>query len=1072
MMGKDGRGTQESKAAGDRAPLQKSPEMEEDVADEERREATAIPIPSQEGEARRFTHRAPRLLDALRPSYLPRHISPIPNIVVHPVPPRDAFGHSRTPPFVPSPGWFSSRMSLEVPLHTSGKKTRTNSDSAIYGVEREREHSPTIGLIPTESGPDQFSHTYHRAPSPYMTEPLSHLSIELASSAPTRLQSELLQDVPVPMETDRGVDPSGYQGKIEDKSDGGTCHPHIASLRTETDPTRLAPVVHSVEGTSPGGQFTGSADDLRQSVPNISRADFQTYQRGQEMSPKMFWLRRHSDSNLPVESQEVHQGASARSLSTGDSLPLPNVTEAVCSALSFTTLSSPAEGEDTWVKAEASLSQDVSAFSPSLSSVQHHEPDAGSRHLKPKQYLQKRYQLSLRHSSEADDVFSDRGPDTPSPTSAGHFHFRSSLSSETEEYDTGTASSTSTRRSPIGSRSPLSLRDTVPIKVEPEASASRVEDIEPETPVFASPSFNIPLRGQTDSPHSRWQSNIFQFHSPLQPGRAPSEPRFQSSQISQHTSPRSVSPFVDYAEHHEHRRRTVVSDGDYRMHDDRASVKRERGPSWEKNVKESFGKVSLMRELHKPPLSSTESSSLEHDIPPRVDLPGRREVSPSQEMSDESAKYSPQPPSPLPPFSSMLRHPSFTQLDALQPFPPYSDTSGSSPHHSPTPPRQLAQEASHSAPTLNLPSPHGSGPTSPIIPSPTRTGGRSDPSKIIYCPFSDKIQEQRLSRDPNRSYVCPVCGQAFPSYNYLANHMVNHLPSEVVSKGPGDSNKVHLCKVCNRSFSRSDMLTRHMRLHTGLKPYECRVCGQVFSRSDHLHTHLRTHTGEKPYKCPQCPYAAPRRDMITRHMRIHTKQWSRRGRRSSSTSSDIQSSSFSSTETSDVAAHHQQRRHQSLSSVDSQESDQSLRKSSQASTESTTDILPYLGTVRSWSTASIESDISEHSPIRHDSSVSMEEEGFTGSSTSHPRWTAGEREGMVRLPSRVRSIPSCESGDTEETQISEGGGDNDSVEMQSCFQKCRVTSDKESSSSSERGSAISPSMLSPSSVDESQYGES
>lgn len=137
------------------------------------------------------------------------------------------------------------------------------------------------------------------------------------------------------------------------------------------------------------------------------------------------------------------------------------------------------------------------------------------------------------------------------------------------------------------------------------------------------------------------------------------------------------------------------------------------------------------------------------------------------------------------------------------------------------------------------------------------------------------LNDQRRTMSDSDAYLCPVCGQVFPSYDNLAKHMAKHLPTETIRSG---DNKIHYCKVCNRSFSRSDMLTRHMRLHTGLKPYECSDCGQVFSRSDHLNTHKRTHTGEKPYRCPQCPYAACRRDMITRHMRTHNKRSAKRGK--------------------------------------------------------------------------------------------------------------------------------------------------------------------------------------------------
>ncbi|KAL8584903.1 hypothetical protein ACOMHN_043540 [Nucella lapillus] len=163
-------------------------------------------------------------------------------------------------------------------------------------------------------------------------------------------------------------------------------------------------------------------------------------------------------------------------------------------------------------------------------------------------------------------------------------------------------------------------------------------------------------------------------------------------------------------------------------------------------------------------------------------------------------------------------------------------------------------------------------PRAPYTPPPAFLRGAGLDPKLGDQTFYSK----RSLSESDVTYLCPVCGQVFPTNDNLAKHMTKHLPSETVRAG--DNTKVHYCKVCNRSFSRSDMLTRHMRLHTGLKPYECMECGQVFSRSDHLNTHRRTHTGEKPYRCPHCPYAACRRDMITRHMRTHAKRSSRRAR--------------------------------------------------------------------------------------------------------------------------------------------------------------------------------------------------
>lgn len=185
-------------------------------------------------------------------------------------------------------------------------------------------------------------------------------------------------------------------------------------------------------------------------------------------------------------------------------------------------------------------------------------------------------------------------------------------------------------------------------------------------------------------------------------------------------------------------------------------------------------------------------------------------------------------------------------------------------------------------------------PSSPLSSPLVATSTKSNLQVVFDYQFSERINEQKRAAgcDTNSNFVCPMCGNVFLSYNSLANHMVSHLPSEVITTQDGNNgSKVHLCKVCNRSFSRCDMLSRHMRLHTGLRPYECHLCRQVFSRSDHLHTHLRTHTGEKPYRCSHCMYAAPRRDMVTRHMRVHLRGCTKRGRRSSSASSLISESS-------------------------------------------------------------------------------------------------------------------------------------------------------------------------------------
>ncbi|KAL3855173.1 hypothetical protein ACJMK2_014394 [Sinanodonta woodiana] len=252
-------------------------------------------------------------------------------------------------------------------------------------------------------------------------------------------------------------------------------------------------------------------------------------------------------------------------------------------------------------------------------------------------------------------------------------------------------------------------------------------------------------------------------------------------------------------------------------------------------------------------------------------------------------------------------------------------------------------------------------------------------SKQAYMPMAkyemlnrSECKERRAFSDSD-AYLCPVCGQVFPSYDNLAKHMAKHLPTETIRSG--DNNKIHYCKVCNRSFSRSDMLTRHMRLHTGLKPYECSDCGQVFSRSDHLNTHKRTHTGEKPYRCPQCPYAACRRDMITRHMRTHLKRSAKRGKFLSvpeRENNEIRKGSVSSTDTTD--SQELSSRTYSASSVDSLELDANPRSRSLHSMDSSESEVMVMMTTKSrnWSTTSMESTVFEEQKPGFPSSTSFE----------------------------------------------------------------------------------------------------
>ena len=320
--------------------------------------------------------------------------------------------------------------------------------------------------------------------------------------------------------------------------------------------------------------------------------------------------------------------------------------------------------------------------------------------------------------------------------------------------------------------------------------------------------------------------------------------------------------------------------------------------------------------------------------------------------------------------------------------------------------------------------------------------------------FRDIGHCERRTFSDSDAYLCPVCGQVFPSYDNLAKHMAKHLPTETIRSG--DNNKIHYCKVCNRSFSRSDMLTRHMRLHTGLKPYECDACGQVFSRSDHLNTHRRTHTGEKPYRCPQCSYAACRRDMITRHMRTHTKRGAKRGKFLSvpeRESSEIRKSSVSSTDT--TSSQEMSSRTFSASSGDSLDLESNTSASASASVSvsksaqslmsvdsSEMDIIP--SKPRNWSTASTESIVfEEHAKLTHSSSMESKFISSTHMFRQTRNWSTTSFESVESEDTVSRNDSLAEDTIFENEPINNNNSPLP-IEHES-FEKCSISSDKNTS---------------------------
>ena len=95
-----------------------------------------------------------------------------------------------------------------------------------------------------------------------------------------------------------------------------------------------------------------------------------------------------------------------------------------------------------------------------------------------------------------------------------------------------------------------------------------------------------------------------------------------------------------------------------------------------------------------------------------------------------------------------------------------------------------------------------------------------------------------------RVHACRHCGEVFPSYSDLRQHLDSHASG-------------HKCATCGRAFTRRANLQRHA---SGCrpKPFTCDVCHSGFTRKDNLDHHKRTVQCGSP---PQ-PGPAPKRRRI------------------------------------------------------------------------------------------------------------------------------------------------------------------------------------------------------------------
>ena len=100
-----------------------------------------------------------------------------------------------------------------------------------------------------------------------------------------------------------------------------------------------------------------------------------------------------------------------------------------------------------------------------------------------------------------------------------------------------------------------------------------------------------------------------------------------------------------------------------------------------------------------------------------------------------------------------------------------------------------------------------------------------------------------------RVHACRHCGEVFPSYPDLRQHLDSHVQPPIG----------HICTTCKKSFTRREYLLKHSS-RCRPKPFVCTVCDSSFGRKDNLDRHVKT------VKCggpPQSGPSAPKRQKVT-----------------------------------------------------------------------------------------------------------------------------------------------------------------------------------------------------------------
>lgn len=155
---------------------------------------------------------------------------------------------------------------------------------------------------------------------------------------------------------------------------------------------------------------------------------------------------------------------------------------------------------------------------------------------------------------------------------------------------------------------------------------------------------------------------------------------------------------------------------------------------------------------------------------------------------------------------------------------------------------EAAQAENSNAITMSMAPSSGTLTTTSLVLNQTPVSGQT----ICISEVGATPPPQQL--DPDRLFVCTLCGKAFKRHCHLKEHLATHDPraQHRVRHTP------YKCTFCEKMFAKPSLLERHMRIHTGERPYACDMCPKTFNQKNALQMHMTKHTGEKPHRCEYC----------------------------------------------------------------------------------------------------------------------------------------------------------------------------------------------------------------------------